>query len=164
MRRGTWTGFLKGSSSSSAAASADAEKRKTNAAQTADEDDSDVIGEGFFYKEGSKMKTWKFRKYNILSGGKLLYFSPTRKLYKGEFDVSNVEISQPNIEDRNIPPEIMSEIGDKAYELAIYSQKIARVLYLIFKSNQEAVLFLYFISRTSTVHNIPVSFADLPDS
>lgn len=115
-----------------------------------------IVGEGFFYKEGAKVKTWKFRKFTLFDNGLLMYFSPMRKLYKGEFSVRSVEVLVPSKGSRSTRP-IDVMLGDSAFEMRLKSASLSRPLCLLFRTDEEAMIFMYYLSQACTTHNIPVS-------
>ena len=116
---------------------------------------ADIVGEGYFYKEGAKVKSWKYRKYTVFDNGHLMYFSPMRKLFKGEFNVKSVTISVPPKGSRTTRPvDVM--LGEGAFELRLQSASVARPLCLLFKTDEEAMLFLYYLSVACTEHNVAV--------
>jgi hypothetical protein len=117
--------------------------------------EADIIGEGYFYKEGTKIKTWKYRKFTVFNNGNLMYFSPMRKLFKGMFQVSEVSVSVPARRGR--PIDIV--LGDGAFEMHLKSPELAKPLILLFKTDEEAMLFLYYISVACKTLNVMVGYS-----
>ena len=115
---------------------------------------ANIVGEGYFYKEGAKIKNWKYRKYTVYDNGLLMYFSPVRKLYKGEFEMSCVRISLPSKPSNTID---LAMMGDNMVEIHLKSARIARSLLILFKTQEEGMLFLYYLSNACKQHNVPVS-------
>lgn len=116
---------------------------------------ANVVGEGFFYKEGANVKTWKYRKFTVFDNGHLMYFSPMRKLFKGELPIKAVVLSSPARGSRMTRP-IDVMLGEEAFELQVKSLAAVRPLNLLFRTDEEGMLFLYYLSLACTVHNVPV--------
>jgi hypothetical protein len=110
------------------------------------------VGDGFFHKEGSNVRSWKYRSYSVFEGGLLQYYASGRMI-RGQIDLSVVEFSRPEkgrLQDF-IPSSDSSSVG-----LCMYSIRESREMCVVFKAMEECMYFLYFVSIASPQNNVTV--------
>jgi len=110
------------------------------------------VGEGLFRKQGSNVKSWKVRKYSLLSSYTLQYSDPLSNVIKGNMNISNVTVregARENGKNGGAPKE--------AIAMDICSFDDSRTLEVVFDAIEEAKQFLLVLHKCTRKHNIPVS-------
>lgn len=119
-----------------------------------------IVGEGCFWKKGSRFRSWKRRVYKLREDGMLFYFDGASM--KGSFDVSAVQMTLGN--PRNIDSCGAVDMSmNEAVPIMIHSldavdagegSKEGESLDVVFDNKVAARLFLVGLTEASKKHNV----------
>jgi len=111
----------------------------------------EVIHSGFFHKEGSWVRTWKRRYFEISRDGKITYKeSESATVVNGVFDISG----RLNIERGTSPSSIKTE---DSCSIWIQSDSTGRKLHVVLDNQDDYRKFCMGIAQACKFHNIYVS-------
>lgn len=130
---------------------------------------SPVIGSGTFRKEGSRVKSWHIRSFDIREDGFLTYGEPGSGKLKGYLNCSSCLLSVGH--ERNLERSGANDFGSLdargsvvssgGVSIAIHSVSENRDLFVVFECSGDAKQFVLWLSKAAVQNNIKAYCASM---